>query len=61
MKEAIAKVIDYAFQQMYLQKIEAFTHKENQSSIKLLENVNFKKSSTPDKENSNYIIFNLTN
>ena len=61
MKEAIAKVIDYAFQQMYFQKIEAFTHKENQSSIKLLENVNFKKSSTPDKENSNYIIFNLTN
>ena len=61
MKEAIAKVIDNAFQQMYFQKIEAFTHKENQNSIKLLENVNFKKSSTADKENTDYIIFNLTN
>ena len=61
MKEAIEKVIDYAFEKMQFQKIEAFTHKNNQSSIKLLEKFNFKKSTTADKEKADFIIFNLTN
>lgn len=61
MKEAIRKVIDYAFQTMQLKKIEAFTHNGNQSSTKLLTKFDFKKSIETDKENPEYNIFILTN
>ena len=61
MKEAAEKVIDYAFQTMQLQKIEAFTHNGNQNSTKLLEKFNFKKSINANKENPDYNIFTLTN
>lgn len=36
MKEAAEKVIDYAFHTLKLQKIEAFTHNDNQHSTRLL-------------------------
>lgn len=61
MKEAIRKVIDYAFQTIRLKKIEAFTHNGNQSSTKLLTKFDFKKLIEADKENPEYNIFILTN
>lgn len=61
MKEATEGVINYAFQILRLQKIEAFTHKENRSSTKLLEKLYFIKSIEADKENSDLDIFTLTN
>ncbi len=61
MTEAAKKVIDYAFQTMQFQKIVAFTHKNNQHSTKLLEKLDFKKSSEADKENPDLNIFTLTN
>jgi ribosomal-protein-alanine N-acetyltransferase len=60
MKEAAGKVIDYAFQTLRLQKIEAFTHNGNRNSIKLLEKLDFIKSIEADKENPLFNIFTLT-
>lgn len=61
MQEATTKVIDYAFQTMQLKKIEAFTHNDNLSSIKLLTKLDFKKSKEADNENPECAIFTLTN
>ena len=61
MKEAVEKVIDYAFNTIKVQKIEAFFHGDNQSSIKLLEKFSFKNSNEPDKTNPELICFYLTN
>jgi [ribosomal protein S5]-alanine N-acetyltransferase len=61
MKEAAEKVIDYVFETVKLQKIEAFTHIDNQQSTKLLEKLGFKKSTDAFTENPDYISFTLTN
>ena len=61
MKEASEKVIDYAFNTIKAQKIEAFLHRDNQSSIKLLEKLSFRNSNEPDKTNPELICYNLTN
>jgi len=61
MKEAAEKVIEYAIQTMKVQIIEAFTHKDNQNSTKLLGKLKFKKSTKPDNTNPDYFIFSLTN
>jgi ribosomal-protein-alanine N-acetyltransferase len=61
MKEAAEKVIDYAFNTIKVQKIEAFFHRDNQSSIKLLEKFSFRNSNEPDKTNPELICFYLTN
>jgi [ribosomal protein S5]-alanine N-acetyltransferase len=61
MKEPAEKVINYAFQIIRLQKIEAFTHNQNINSTKLLEKLYFIKSIEPDKENQDLNIFTLTN
>jgi ribosomal-protein-alanine N-acetyltransferase len=61
MKEAAEKVIDYAFNTIKVQKIEAFFHRDNQSSIKLLEKLSFRNSNEPDKTNPELICFDLTN
>jgi len=61
MKEAVEKVIDYAFNTIKVQKIEAFLHRDNQNSIKLLEKFSFKNSNEPDKTNPNLICYYLTN
>ena len=42
-QEALLEVINFGFDVMKLQTIEAYTHKENLSSIKLLEKFNFKR------------------
>ena len=61
MKEAVEKVIDYAFNTIKVKKIEAFLHKDNQSSVKLLEKFSFRNSNEPDKANPELICFYLTN
>jgi [ribosomal protein S5]-alanine N-acetyltransferase len=61
MKEATEKVIHYAFENIGVQKIEAFTHNENRSSTKLLEKLYFVKSIDADQENPDLNIFTLTN
>ncbi len=59
MKEATEKVINYAFLTLQFQKIIASTHKENQSSTKLLKKLNFLKSEEADKEYPDLTIFTL--
>jgi len=61
MSEALEKVIDYAFNTIKVQKIEAFFHRDNQRSIKLLEKLSFRNSNEPDKANPELICFYLTN
>jgi len=61
MKEAAEKVIDHAFNTIKVQKIEAFLHRDNQSSIKLLEKLSFRNSNEPDKTNPDLICYHLTN
>jgi [ribosomal protein S5]-alanine N-acetyltransferase len=61
MKEAAEKVIDYAFNTIKVQKIEAFLHRDNQSSIKLLEKFPFRNSNEPDKTNPDLICYHLIN
>ena len=61
MIEAAEKIIDYVFETMKLQKIEAFTHIDNQHSTKLLEKLGFKKSPDVGTLNPDYISFTLTN
>ena len=61
MKEAVEKVVDYAFNTIKVKKIEAFLHRDNQSSIKLLEKFSFRNSNEPDKANPDLIFYHLTN
>jgi ribosomal-protein-alanine N-acetyltransferase len=60
MKEAVEKVIDYAFNTIKVKKIEAFLHKDNQSSIKLLEKCSFRNSNEPDNTNPDLICYHLS-
>lgn len=57
MHEATLKVIHFAFQQVGLTSIEAYTHSLNQGSARLLEGLHFKKHSTVDE---NFTVFKLT-
>jgi ribosomal-protein-alanine N-acetyltransferase len=57
MQEAASKVIDFGIQHIVLNSIEAYTHSENQSSTKLLEKFNFKKTSLGE---GNFMLFKLT-
>ena len=61
MKEAAEKVIDYAFNTIKVKKIEAFFHRDNQPSIKLLEKFSFRNSNEPDETNPDLICYRLTN
>jgi len=61
MKEAAKKVIDYAFNTIKVQKIEACLHKDNQASIRLLEKLLFRNSNEPDETNPDLICYHLTN
>ena len=61
MKEAVEKVIDYAFNTIKVKKIEASLHRDNLSSIKLLEKFSFRNSNEPDKTNPDLIRYHLTN
>ncbi len=57
MQEAAFKVLEFGFQHIGLNSIEAYTHSENQSSTSLLEKLNFKKHSAGD---DNFMILKLT-
>jgi len=61
MKDAIALVIDFAFQALACQEIVATTHRDNLKSNKLLTGFNFKKSLEPNKDNHHLDIFTLSN
>lgn len=60
MDEALKRIIDYAFNQLELQKIEAFTHKDNSKSLTLLERNHFKLNpQQKDEDNKNNVILVL--
>ena len=61
MKEAAEKVVDYAFNTIKVQKIEAIFHRDNQRSINLLEKLLFRNSNESDKTNPELIRYHLTN
>ncbi|RYZ24130.1 MAG: N-acetyltransferase [Chitinophagaceae bacterium] len=48
MKEALEKVIDYAFRTLGVGRIEGSVHKDNESSIRLLEKLSFRDAGEPD-------------
>jgi ribosomal-protein-alanine N-acetyltransferase len=61
MSEALKKIIEFGFKKIELDAIEAYTHKNNNNSTKLLLKYNFKQDvERVDKENSDNIIFTLT-
>ena len=61
MNEAIKRVITFGFESLKLKSIEAFTHKDNEGSIKLLQRHNFNLNvSRKDKDFPNNIIYILT-
>ena len=55
MKEAVESVIDYAFHTLQVEKIEAFFHRDNQGSVKLLDKFSFENSNEVDEENPKLI------
>ena len=62
MTEALKNIINYGFNTLKLNKIEAFTHKENGSSKRLLENNGFVfKEKRKDEGNSSNLIFQIEN
>lgn len=61
MNEALNEIIDFGFNKMKLQKIEAYTHKENAPSIKLLLKNKFIQDEFQKVPNeNNRLIFQLT-
>jgi ribosomal-protein-alanine N-acetyltransferase len=61
MKEAAQRVIEYSFNTIRVEKIEAFIHRDNQHSIKLLEKLLFSNSNEFDKMDPELVYFHLTN
>ena len=62
MSAALKLVLDYGFKTLNLLKIEAFTHKNNKSSIKLLERHGFVfMEHRTDEDNVNNAIFEIEN
>jgi ribosomal-protein-alanine N-acetyltransferase len=61
MNEALVKVIDFGFNKMKLKTIEAYAHKNNEGSIKLLLRNKFKQSTSPKTGvGNNRFFFSLT-
>jgi len=61
MKEAVEKVVGYAFNSIKVKNIEASLHRDNQRSINLLEKLLFKKSNNADETNPDLIGYHLLN
>lgn len=60
MQEALSKVIAFGFSDMGLRTVEAFTHRENEASIRLLRKNGFLHcKSLPENPESEEIIFKL--
>lgn len=61
MQEAASKVLEFGFQHIGLNSIEASTHSENQNSTRLLEKFNLKKQApSGDNSDKNFIVFKLS-
>ncbi|TPG42066.1 GNAT family N-acetyltransferase [Flavobacterium pectinovorum] len=60
MIEAVEKVIEYAIKTLEINTIDALVHKDNQSSTKLLQKLNFKKLDDSVEDNPNLVLFRLT-
>lgn len=64
--EALTKVVDFGFNVLYAEKIEAYTHKENIPSTKLLEKLNFTRDHAEESkidfsvENRDTVVYSLT-
>lgn len=64
-KEALSKIIEFGFDIVQLNKIEAYTHKENLASIRLLEKFNFVRDTHEESkidftvENPNIVVYSL--
>ena len=61
MSEATQKIIEFAVHTLGIKTIDAVTHKDNQSSTKLLQKFNFVKTKIRDETNPNLIVFRLSN
>ncbi len=62
MNEALKSIVQFGFSELNLELIEAFTNKDNESSIKLLEKNNFKlMENRKDDDNKANLIFELKN
>ncbi|MND92966.1 putative ribosomal N-acetyltransferase YdaF [compost metagenome] len=60
MSEAVKTILDYAFNKAGFEYIEAYTHRENIASKKLLERVGFKLAvGKIDEDNSDIIIYGI--
>ena len=59
MTEAANKIIKYSNQTLGLKTIDAYTHKENESSTNFLKKLKFKSMDSVEKTNSNLILFRL--
>ena len=61
MQEALSKVLEYGFETMKLETIDAYTHPDNNKSTKLLEKNNFSRNAQLEKEHSSKeVIFSLS-
>jgi ribosomal-protein-alanine N-acetyltransferase len=57
----LKKIIEFGFNEIKLNSIEAYTHSKNEVSKKLLQKYNFKlDAGRVDKENMDNIIFTLS-
>jgi ribosomal-protein-alanine N-acetyltransferase len=61
MKEAAEKVIDFAFNNIQVKKIEAIVHRNNQRSINLLEKIFFRNTGKTNDANPELVCYCLTN
>jgi len=60
MVEAVKKVLEYIITTYEIKSIDAQTHKDNQSSTKLLQKLNFKEMEVLAENNPNLILLRLT-
>jgi len=60
MQEAVAKVISYAFHTLKVQKMEAFLHKDNRRSVRLLDQFSFQLLNKPDEVTPDLVGYRLT-
>lgn len=59
MRAAATTVIDYAIHTLGLKTVDAYTHKDNQSSANLLRKLDFKCISSVEQQNADLILFRL--
>jgi ribosomal-protein-alanine N-acetyltransferase len=60
MKEAVEKVIDYAFNTIEVKRIDAYLHRDNQRSVNLLEKISFKQSDSTGDADPELICYELS-